>query len=76
MSAVIVDLGRVRRAVAQSARMGIREPQQAVVARLVADSRDRQPPATAPTPLTPLAICVQQGADLAMDPWSTHGGSR
>lgn len=71
MSAVIVDFGRVRRAVAQSARMGIPEPRRAVVARLVADSRDRQP--SPPPPLSPLATCVQQGADLAMDPWSTGG---
>ena len=41
MSGVIVDLGRVRNAVQQSERLGMPEPRQAVVRRLVADAVER-----------------------------------
>ena len=41
MTAVIVELGRVRNAVDQSARMGMPETRQAVVARIVADAIER-----------------------------------
>ena len=42
MTALVVPLDRVRRAVDQSARLGMPEAQAAVVARIVADVRDEQ----------------------------------
>ena len=41
MNGVVVDLGRVRNALEQSARLGMPEPRQAVVRRLVADAVER-----------------------------------
>lgn len=42
MTALVVPIDRVRRAVAQSVRLGMPETQAAVVARIVADVRDEQ----------------------------------
>lgn len=42
MTAIVVPFDRVRRAVDQSARLGMPEAQAAVVARIVADVRDEQ----------------------------------
>ncbi|WP_298580518.1 hypothetical protein [uncultured Luteimonas sp.] len=41
MSGLVIDLGRVRNAVDQSARLGMPEPREAVVRRMVADAIER-----------------------------------
>lgn len=41
MSGVVIDLGRVRNAVEQSARLGMPESRRDVVQRLVADAKER-----------------------------------
>jgi len=41
MTGVVIDLGRVRNAVQQSQRLGMPEPREAVVRRMVADATER-----------------------------------